>query len=104
MGLQNATARRLGVADLTTTVLTLTLAGIAADSSLAGGKNPRLGRRIAAVFAMLGGALAGGLLVLRAPHGSALALGIATMLLAITAFVARSRSRGDPAWVVPSAA
>ena len=32
MGVQNATARRLAVADLTTTVLTLTLTGIAADS------------------------------------------------------------------------
>jgi hypothetical protein len=32
MGIQNATARRLAVPDLTTTVLTLTLTGIAADS------------------------------------------------------------------------
>ena len=37
MGIQNATARRLAVTDLTTTVLTLTLTGIAADSKLAGG-------------------------------------------------------------------
>ena len=37
MGVQNATARRLAVPDLTTTVLTLTLTGIAADSQLAGG-------------------------------------------------------------------
>ena len=35
MGVQNATARRLAVPDLTTTVLTLTLTGIAADSQLA---------------------------------------------------------------------
>src|SRR5215470_10755086 len=41
MGLQNATARRLAVPDLTTTVLTLTLTGFAADSALAGGTNPR---------------------------------------------------------------
>src|SRR5690242_9276668 len=32
MGVQNATARRLAVADVTTAVLTLTLTGIAADS------------------------------------------------------------------------
>lgn len=37
MGLQNAVARRLGVPDLTTTVLTLTLTGLAADSTPAGG-------------------------------------------------------------------
>src|SRR3989454_10854979 len=32
MGLRNATVRRLAVPDLTTTVLTLTLAGLGADS------------------------------------------------------------------------
>ncbi|MFB7188026.1 DUF1275 family protein [Streptomyces sp. NPDC056230] len=41
MGLQNAVARRLGVPDLTTTVLTLTLTGLAADSGPAGGAAPR---------------------------------------------------------------
>src|SRR6266496_4029969 len=39
MGVQNATARSLAVPDLTTTVLTLTLTGLAADSILAGGTN-----------------------------------------------------------------
>jgi uncharacterized membrane protein YoaK (UPF0700 family) len=34
MGIQNASVRKLGVADMTTTVLTLTLTGLAADSSL----------------------------------------------------------------------
>jgi len=38
MGIQNATARKLAVPDMTTTVLTLTITGTAADSSLAGGK------------------------------------------------------------------
>jgi hypothetical protein len=40
MGLCNAAVRRLAVPDLTTTVLTLTLTGLAADSTLAGGHNP----------------------------------------------------------------
>ena len=38
LGLQNATVRRLAVPDVTTTVLTLTLTGLAADSWLAGGR------------------------------------------------------------------
>lgn len=59
MGLRNAVVRKLGVPDLTTTVLTLTIAGFAADSSLAGGDNPRWGTRAAAVLAMLTGAIAG---------------------------------------------
>ena len=50
MGLRNATARRLAVPDLTTTVLTLTLTGVAADSSLAGGDNPRAGLTAIAVL------------------------------------------------------
>lgn len=65
MGLRNATVRRLAVPDLTTTVLTLTLTGLAADSSLAGGNNPRLGRRVASVLAMFGGAALGALLLTR---------------------------------------
>jgi uncharacterized membrane protein YoaK (UPF0700 family) len=63
MGIQNATARRLAVPDLTTTVLTLTLTGIAADSGLAGGTGGHPGRRLVAVTAMFTGALLGGLLV-----------------------------------------
>lgn len=56
MGVQNATARRLAVPDLTTTVLTLTLTGIAADSQLAGGSGANTGRRLISVAAMLFGA------------------------------------------------
>src|SRR5262249_58498820 len=63
MGLRNATARHLGVPDLTTTVLTLTLTGMAADSTLAGGHNPRLGRRLAAVLAIFAGSAVGAGLV-----------------------------------------
>ncbi|MGW0581966.1 YoaK family protein, partial [Streptomyces sp. NPDC002920] len=57
MGLQNAVARRLGVPDLTTTVLTLTLTGLAADSAPAGGAGPRAGRRRRAGLAGVPGAL-----------------------------------------------
>jgi uncharacterized membrane protein YoaK (UPF0700 family) len=64
MGAQNATARKLAVADLTTTVLTLTITGIAADSALAGAVGARAARRLISVAAMLLGALAGALLVL----------------------------------------
>ncbi|WP_310437500.1 YoaK family protein [Streptomyces sp. 3330] len=63
MGLRNATVRRLAVPDVTTTVLTLTLTALASDSTWAGGTNPRVGRRLASVLAMLAGALGGALLV-----------------------------------------
>lgn len=65
MGFRNATVRQLKVADLTTTVLTLTITGLAADSPPAsGGKNPNIGRRAGAVLAIFLGALVGAALVL----------------------------------------
>ena len=81
MGMQNATARRLGVADLTTTVLTLTLTGIAADSRLAGGSGAQMGRRLLAVAAMTLGAFVGALLLIQV--ATALSLAVAAAILAI---------------------
>jgi uncharacterized membrane protein YoaK (UPF0700 family) len=63
MGIRNAAVRKLAVPDLTTTVLTLTITGLAADSSLAHGNNPRLQRRIAAVVAMFAGAALGSIIL-----------------------------------------
>lgn len=96
MGLRNATVRRLGVADLTTTVLTLTLTGLAADSSLAGGNNPRSARRLLSVVAMFGGAAVGAVLL---RYGLALPLVIAGSCVlcttaAYTAMPASTENRG----------
>jgi uncharacterized membrane protein YoaK (UPF0700 family) len=63
MGTRNALVRKLAIPDLTTTVLTLTITGIGADSSLASGNNPRLARRVAAVAAMFLGAALGAVLI-----------------------------------------
>lgn len=63
MGVRNATVRKIALPDLTTTVLTLTLTGLAADSALAGGANPRAWRRGASVLSMFSGAAAGALLL-----------------------------------------
>ena len=82
MGIQNAAARKLAVADLTTTVLTLTLTGVGADSRLAGGEGAKIGRRGLAISSMLLGALAGGLLVLHVDNAAPLGLATA-MLLAV---------------------
>ncbi|GHF37293.1 YoaK family protein [Streptomyces griseosporeus] len=99
MGLQNAVARRLGVPDLTTTVLTLTLTGLAADSAPAGGAAPRPGRRILSVLAMFLGALAGALLLRHAELLPVLAL--ALLLLAATLITVRRHWTSDAAWTRP---
>ncbi len=88
MGVRNATVRRIGVADLTTTVLTLTITGLAADSPLAGGSGAGSIRRSAAVLAMLAGALAGALLLktsLVLPLAAAAGLALVTWLVYVPA-------------------
>jgi uncharacterized membrane protein YoaK (UPF0700 family) len=99
MGVQNAAARKLAVPDLTTTVLTMTLTGVAADSVLAGGHGSRLARRGLSVAAMLLGALLGGTLVLKVDNPAPLAL--ATGLLAVISFLTYRASRSTPAWTRP---
>ncbi|UYY77176.1 YoaK family protein [Sphingomonas sp. R1] len=81
MGFRNATIRQLKVPDLTTTVLTLTLTGIAADSHFAGGRNPNIGRRLAAVMAILFGAFLGAVLVNR--YGLAIPLLVAGLTVLV---------------------
>ncbi|MGW4882256.1 YoaK family protein [Streptomyces sp. NPDC004262] len=91
MGLQNAVVRRLAVPDLTTTVLTLTVAGLFADRT----PNEVRLRRVASLLAMLAGALAGGLLL---RHGRLAApLGAAAVVLAACAVTADRLRRRDAA-------
>jgi uncharacterized membrane protein YoaK (UPF0700 family) len=94
MGVRNATVKRAKVADLTTTVLTMTLTGLAADSPLGGGIGENSSRRTAAVVAMLIGAIAGALLLkvhLAAVLGLAALLAILTWLIFIPAAIGAAR-------------
>ena len=77
MGTRNAAVRKLAIPDLTTTVLTLTITGIGADSSLANGTNPRLARRVASVAAMFLGAALGAVVI---HHSISAALWLATAI------------------------
>jgi uncharacterized membrane protein YoaK (UPF0700 family) len=99
MGLQNAAVRQLKVFDLTTTVLTMTLTGIAAD--LHQRDHFAVIRRLLAVIAMLGGAITGTLLVLHV--SDAAALGLAACLLTIVVGSAIASSRSPAPWHAPRA-
>ena len=99
MGIQNATARKLAVPDLTTTVLTLTITGIAADSTIAGGAGSTTGRRVVSVTAMLVGALIGAVFVLHVDM--VLPLVVALVLLVVIATSGRVLGKTDAAWVHP---
>ncbi len=93
LGLQNATARKLAVPDLTTTVLTLTITGIASDSKAAGGSGSKLGRRSVPIVAMFLGGLAGATLTVRGRESIDLAIATAVLAAVVVAASLTVRSR-----------
>lgn len=97
LGLQNAVVRNLAVPDLTTSVLTMTLTGVAADLR---SRDVRVAaRRMIAVAAMLIGALVGALLV---RHSSpAIALIVVCALVAAVFVAAALANRSTAPWQSP---
>jgi uncharacterized membrane protein YoaK (UPF0700 family) len=89
MGYRNATIRQLKVADLTTTVLTLTLTGLSADSRAAGGTGTNWRRRVGAVIAIFAGAALGAGLLVHVGLYAPLALAGAVVLFGTLAFAYR---------------
>jgi uncharacterized membrane protein YoaK (UPF0700 family) len=96
MGVRNATVRRLGAADLTTTVLTLTLTGLAADSWFAGGTNPRPVRRVGSVVSMFSGAFVGAVLVLHQGLVWPLAIACGLVVIALGSFLLQPDATPSP--------
>jgi uncharacterized membrane protein YoaK (UPF0700 family) len=86
MGIRNSVVRRMGVADMTTTVVTTTITGLAADSSLGGGQNPNASRRATSVVSMFVGALVGAAFVVHVHPGAALGLA-AALTVALAAYL-----------------
>jgi uncharacterized membrane protein YoaK (UPF0700 family) len=64
MGLRNAAVQQLAIPGLTTTtVLTTTMTGLAADFALAGGSNPHIQRRLGSIVSLFVGAAIGAVLL-----------------------------------------
>jgi len=97
-GVQNAVVRKLAVPDLTTTVLTMTVTGLAADPL---GK-PTV-RRLISLGCMFLGALAGGLLVLHQSVSAALGLALG-LLVPAAALAAVDPAPERPPGIRPTAA
>lgn len=98
MGLQAGVARHLGVAEVTTVVVTSTLTALASQSRIAGGTGEHGGRRALAAALILAGAAAGAVL-LRAGVGAGLltAGGIMAAVVAVGAAHARAVRPGPGA-------
>lgn len=102
LAVQNTVVRHLAVRDFTTTLLTLTLTGMVADSHPAGGSGGHVLRRGTSVFALFAGALAGGLFVVRAGVGPPLLL-VAALLVVVLGVLGRSLRRSAAAdWEAPT--
>jgi len=99
MGIQNAAARKLAVADLTTTVLTMTITGITADGPAGARSGARAGRRGLTVASMFAGAVVGAALIVHGARVYPLAL---ALLLAVTVGgTAWAVGRSQPDWSRP---
>jgi len=97
MGIQNAAVRRLKVPDITTTVVTMAVTGLAADQR--GGGRESITRRVLVVLALLAGAALGAALVLWA--GPALALAVGALMIVVVLVVAALTSRVPQDWHKP---
>jgi uncharacterized membrane protein YoaK (UPF0700 family) len=100
MGMRNGTVKRLAVPDLTTTVLTLTVAALALDFSFTPGNNPRWCRRLGSVLLMFSGAFIGVHLL---KHSLVLLLGVSAVLTSfcMLAQIFREETQHEAALRVP---
>ena len=95
MGLRPAVVRRIAVPDMTTTVLTVTLAGLTSDLAIGGVGAARVRRRTFALLAIVAGAILGAVVTLSASVG--VALGLAAELVAVLAVYPRWADAGSTA-------
>lgn len=88
MGSQAVVARAVGVADMTTVVVTSTLASLAGETWTRGGKGALVNRRLGAIVVIFAGALTGALLL---KVHTAVPFGLAAALTALVAWLGHLR-------------
>jgi uncharacterized membrane protein YoaK (UPF0700 family) len=91
MGGQVSAVKPVGNSDITTIVVTNTIANLARDSRLGGGHGQRWGQRLLAVLAMGAGAALGALLLLRISTVAALVLATAVFAVATVLMIVATR-------------
>lgn len=93
MGAQAASVRATGIADVSTIVVTSTLANLAIDSHLAGGTGDKWRRRVLAVVAMGGGGALGALIIRFTEHGAIPLLSAGAVMLGCVVLLDLARRR-----------
>jgi uncharacterized membrane protein YoaK (UPF0700 family) len=96
MGARSAAVRSLGVKDLNTTVITMTLAGLASESRLTGGTGALGWRQAGGIAALLVGAIAGALLLIHVDLSAPLFLAAAVAAVDLVLLVRLSGPRPSP--------
>lgn len=91
MGMQAGAARHIGVADVTTVVVTSTIVGLAFDSVFGGGGNKNWFRRVLAIVLIGAGAAVGALLLQLHLGAGMLLAAVVTIAAAILGHVGRPR-------------
>ena len=89
MGVQAGAARHIGVADVTTVVVTSTIVGLAFDSVFGGGGNKNWARRVLAILLIGTGALVGALLLSVHIGLGMLVAAVITLVVALLGHVGR---------------
>lgn len=93
MGAQAASVRATGISDVSTIVVTSTLANLAIDSKLAGGGGEKWRRRVLAVVAMGGGGALGAVIIRFTGHGAIPLLCAGGLMLACIVLLHLARTR-----------
>lgn len=93
MGAQAASVRATGISDVSTIVVTSTLANLAIDSHLAGGTGDKWRRRVLAVVAMGGGGALGAVLIRFTGHGAIPLLGAGILMMVCIVLLHSARSK-----------
>jgi uncharacterized membrane protein YoaK (UPF0700 family) len=102
LGSQAAAVKHIGIRDLSTVVVTMTMVNLASDSRVAGGRGPSWFRRVAAIVTMGLGALAAAAVTLHA-GGGAYALVLAGALMAVATVLMSRARRLDARAAAPAA-
>jgi uncharacterized membrane protein YoaK (UPF0700 family) len=95
LGAQAAAVKHVGIRDLSTVVVTMTMVNLSTDSRAAGGQGAAWLRRLGAIVTMGVGALLSGVLVLHVKHGGAFALLLAGALMAAGVTLCAGARRHD---------
>jgi uncharacterized membrane protein YoaK (UPF0700 family) len=93
LGAQAAAVKHIGIRDLSTVVVTMTMVNLASDSRLAGGRGASWFRRVAAIATMGLGALASAAVTLHL--GGAYALLLAGLIMAVAVALMRQARQAD---------